>query len=139
MFTLANRFRKDSMGKSVLVYGGVSLFCQVFYRVYDIFSHGVRSAYMTWLWAFPAAFGVIPCLLLFMVSEKYRPGRIAVNIYHSGIAAMTVSSLLRGIFEIAGTGSAYQELLMHLGFGMTVFGILCYIFCLAAGARKGKM
>ena len=105
------------------VYAIISLFCGVVFIVYDRFSHDVRSPYMTFLFAIPLVFGVVPAVILAVKKDIRRPGRAAFNIYNAGVAALTVSSLLRGIFEIAGTGSPYQR---YLG----VFGIVL----LASGA-----
>ena len=117
-------------GRTAVVYFGVTLFCAVFYLVYNRFSHGVHSPYMTWLFVWPLALGVIPA-----VYWRWRlqggapgPGRIPKNLYHSGVAAVTVSSLLRGIFEIAGTSSVYQERLMQAGFAMLCGAMILYQF-----------
>jgi hypothetical protein len=55
---------------------------------------------------------------------------IALNLYYSGIAALTASSMLRGIFDIAGTASIYQTYLMYVGLAMTIGGILMFLLAL---------
>ena len=102
--------------------------CFVFYLVYSLFSHGVRSAYMTYLFAWPLVFGALPNLTDVVMIKIM--GRRAVNIfwfassdiYCFGVAALTVGSLLRGIFEIAGTSSVYQQRLMTAGWCMLAAG-----------------
>lgn len=129
--TLENRQHKaerPGAGRCMMVYMWVSVFCLVFYLVYDRFSHGVRSPYMTWLFAWPFLLGVLPGMVFWRFPKVRRPGRFTVNLYNSGVAAVTVSSLLRGIFEIAGTASDYQQRLMYAGGAMLLLGIAAYLF-----------
>ncbi len=101
--------------------------CLVFSLVYGRFSHGVRSPFMTWLFMWPLALGFFPCILFRHFPRLRRPGRFVGNLYHSGVAAATVSSLLRGILEIAGTTSKYQEWLMRSGGAMISAAALAYL------------
>ncbi len=96
---------RDTAQKTMIVYAGALGFCVVFTLVYYCFSHGVHSPYMTWLWGFPFVLGVLPFAFLWRYPSVRRPGWLASRLYHSGVAALTVSSMLRGIFEIAGNSS----------------------------------
>ena len=82
---------------------------------------------MTWLAVFPAVLGAIPAMVFWMAEKLPQPGRITVNLYNSGVAAVTVSSMLRGIFEIAGTGSMYQTILMYVGITFLIAGTVAYL------------
>lgn len=117
---------KDKSARWVLLYLGVTVFSLVFFLVYERFSHGVRSPYMTWLFAWPMVFGFLPALVYWRFRVIPRQGRLSANLYHSGVAALTVSSMLRGIFEIAGTYSDYHEWLRYAGWIMVVGGIIAY-------------
>jgi hypothetical protein len=55
------------------------------------------------------------------------PGRLLLNMYNSGIAALTTGSLLRGIFDIAGTSSPYQPVFMVTGMLMVFVGVINYV------------
>lgn len=112
---------------SVLCYLGITVFCAVFYLIYNCFSHGVHSPYMTYLFAWPMVLGLLPCLVFWRLPRFRQPGNICINLYHPGVAAVTVSSLLRGIFEIAGTASVYQEWLMIAGGAFLLGGVCAYI------------
>ena len=81
---------------------------------------------MTFLFLWPLVLGFIPSLLLQLIPRMRRQKRISANLYHPGVAAVTVSSLLRGIFEIAGTASDYQEWLMIAGGILWVCGLIAY-------------
>lgn len=126
MSTSENRRRGSIFGRTAGVYFGVTVFCGIFYLVYDRFSHGVHSPYMTWLFAWPLVLGVFPGLCWKWQGRIPEPGRIPLNLYHSGVAAVTVSSMLRGIFEIAGTSSVYQGWLMRAGFAMLCGAVILY-------------
>lgn len=106
---------------------GISVFCMIFYLVYDRFSHGVHSPYMTWLFAWPFVLGAMPCGFFAKCRLIHSPGRLSFNMWNSGVAALTVSSLLRGIFEIAGTSSDHQEWLMRAGGMMLAVGAAAYL------------
>ena len=116
------------MGKGLLAYSLISLFCLLVFLVYNLFSHGVYSPFMTWLFLWPLVLGVFPCLTLLLLKKLPRPNRFTINAYNSGVAAVTVSSLLRGIFEIAGTASPLQTGLWIAGFVMTGAGIIGYFW-----------
>ena len=123
MFISENKRSKQNAA----IYGTATVFCFLFFLIYDQFSHGVRSPYMTFLFCWPLFLGLLPGVI-FRVSARLRePGIIASNLYHSGTATLTVSSLLRGIFEIAGNASIYQEWLMTAGWFLLCGGIIAYL------------
>ena len=113
--------------RGLLIYLCISTFCLVTFLVYDQFSHYVRSPFMTFLFLWPLLMGALPAFWLLIIPAIPRPKRFTLNLYNSGVAALTVSSVLRGVFEIAGTSSPYQTGLMIAGALMWVGGVLCYI------------
>ena len=104
------------------------MFCLVLFIVYSLFSHGVYSNYMTFLFAWPLLLGFVPALLIALIPALCEPSHLTKALYHAGLAAATVSSLLRGIFEIAGTSSPLQMPLMYFGIGMMIVGAITYIY-----------
>lgn len=82
---------------------------------------------MTFLFAPPLVLGLLPSLVLWRFPRIRKQPTLSADLYHAGVAAVTVSSLLRGIFEIAGTASDYQEMLMTAGIIMLIAGALLYI------------
>ena len=52
---------------------------------------------------------------------------VSDNAFCSGVAALTVSSLLKGIFDIAGTASVYQTWLSYAEASLIVIGIIHFI------------
>lgn len=116
-----------ALGPGVRVYLPVTLFCLVFFLIYDRFSHGVRSPYMTWLFLWPLTLGLLPSLVLQLFVRLPRQRRLSADLYHPGVAAVTVSSLLRGVFDIAGTASDYQARLMVFGGVLLICGAVVYV------------
>ena len=118
--------KKTQVNIGVKVYLPVSVFCVVIFLIYDRFSHGVRSPFMTFLFLPPLVLGLLPSVLMQIFPRIRRQKTVSANIYHAGVAAVTVSSLLRGILEIAGTASEYQSALMIAGGLSLVVGIIAY-------------
>lgn len=123
----AGLYERGFAKRNAGIYLGITAFCIIFYLIYNQFSHGVHSPYMTFLFAWPLCLGAVPSLLLWKIPAIPPQGRISANLYHSGVAAVTVSSLLRGIFDIAGTASDYQVWLMAAGAGLLVGGVAAWI------------
>lgn len=105
-----NRNNQRQLGKTIRVYLILSVVAVVVDKVYGIFSHGVDSAAMTWMFLYPLLGGALfYFIILRLISNitKFAGYRVFLNAYNSGIATLTIASLLKGIFEIAGTNSPY--------------------------------
>lgn len=146
----AARLREEQRrkNKKILVrYIWISLFCFVFYLIYNHFSHEVHSPWMTWLFAWPFCLGAVPSALIYSGafsalarkpsgfgagkisgdSEGALSGVFPEDVYRYGIAALTSASLLKGILQIAGTDSKYASFLLAAGVVMTCAGAAGYI------------
>lgn len=124
--TEGNSLRKNAIGM-----GCVSVGAFFFDKIYAVFAHGVRSASMTYLFLYPLLGGVLVYLLLALFCPEIverRQYRLFVNLYNSGIAALSVGSLLRGIFEIAGTTSQWVAVYMAAGWGMILSDLILLIW-----------
>jgi hypothetical protein len=122
--------------RTILVYLSITVFCVVFDKVYALFGHGVSSDSMTLMFLYPFLGGVLPFTLLFLFipqADQVKWYRFLYNAYNSGIATLTIGSLLDGIFEIAGTSSPYLLGFAVCGWSMTAIGLLGYLtsqYCL---------
>ena len=113
--------------RGLIIYLCAAAFCFMFFIVYDCFSHGIHSDFMTFLFLIPLVLGALPCLF-FVLAKKIRfPGRLSVNLWNSGVAAVTCASVLEGIFEIAGAESVYQIYLFYFGLGMLFGGAVAFV------------
>ncbi len=76
----------------------------LFGGVYEVFSHGVWSAWMVYAFAFPLALDALPFGWL-ALRRRPLPRRWVCRLHHSGVAALTVGSIMEGVFAIYGTTS----------------------------------
>lgn len=139
---MRNRMEKNMQADAGTIlkrYILIALFCAVFSAVYSVFSHGIRSFWMTFLFLWPLLTGGLPALLQRMgVLPWFEAGEgtgagLQSDLRHFGTAALTAASLLKGILEIAGTDSVYPDVLLWAGAVMYVAG---WLFCLI-GLRRG--
>ena len=77
-------------------------FFAFFGGVYELFSHEVYSYWMIYAFAFPLLLGVLP-MLLHLKGERQRPDARTLTVWHCGLAALTVGSVMRGVVEIYGS------------------------------------
>ena len=103
-----------------------SVFCFIFYFIYNIFSHGVHSPFMTYLFAWPLLLCAVPAGICMLVRSIPGPSVLSSLLWGTGTAAVTVSSLLRGVFEIAGNSSVYQQYMMAAGLVFLLAGLAAY-------------
>lgn len=112
--------------KTAFVYLLISLFCALFGAVYEVFSHEVYSFYMLYAFLFPLAGGTFPFLAISLFRKRY-PEIVARNVYHSGIATLTVGSIIQGVLEIYGTTNRLTGLYWTVGFILLFVGIVFYL------------
>ena len=103
-----------------------TLLCAAFGAVYEIFSHGVYSYGMIYAFVFPLALGVVPLALITMLHAPY-PNRFARNVYHAGIATLTVGCLVTGALEIYGTTNPLTLVYWIAGIAFTALGTAVYL------------
>ena len=125
MYTSENDITRQT-SKTAFVYLLISLFCALFGAVYEMFSHGVYSFYMLYAFAFPLAGGTLPFLAISLFQKRY-PETVARNIYHSGIATLTVGSIIQGVLEIYGTTNRLTGLYWLVGVILLFAGIMFYL------------
>lgn len=102
LYTSDIKINNDKNIKTAFMYVLVTLFCALFGAVYECFSHEVYSYFMLYAFAFPLVSAGI-FLGISLKPLKKSPGSAALNLYHSGIATLTVGSIMRGVLDIYGT------------------------------------
>ena len=117
MYISASIDRRDS--KAVKSYLAVAAFCAFFALVYAQFSHDVHSPFMTFAFCIPliGGAGVFASFRLLHIAPM---SRFSFNAYNASIATFAVASILRGVFEIAGTSSGYLLWFVVAGMGLLV-------------------
>ena len=113
--------------KTSFVYLLISLFCALFGAVYERFSHGVYSFYMIYAFAFSLAGGTLPFFVLHLLRTGRYPGALARNLYHSGIATLTVGSIVRGVLEIYGTTNVLAGYYWIAGGALWLAGVAAHV------------
>ena len=101
------------------------MFLALFGAVYELFSHEVYSYFMIYAFAVPLMLGVMPYTLL-LISRKY-PGRAALNLWNSGIAALSVGCVSRGVLEIYGTTNRFSVVYPVSGLWLLTAGLIIWI------------
>jgi len=123
LFTSDTNKCEKKFGKTALIYLIVSVFCALFGCVYETFSHGVYSFYMIYAFLFPLVGGTLPFLIFSLLESKKEPQSLAAKLYHSGIAALTVGSIVKGILEIYGTTNRLTVFYWIFGVGLVTVGV----------------
>ncbi len=103
-----------------------AIVCAIFGAVYEFFSHEVYSYYMLYAFLFPLAGGALPYSALALSRKVILPGKPAVFLYNSGLAANTVGCIMKGVLEIYGTENALLTGYVIVGTGLMLLGLLCY-------------
>ncbi len=112
------------MKKWMNPYCFATLFCILFSTVYAQFSHGVSSPHMTYLFLYPLLAGVFVGALFCCFEKTSKDYFWASHLYHTGVIAVILGSLLRGVFDIAKTSSIYQSGLTIAGAVMMICGVI---------------
>lgn len=118
--------QRRSMAKTGFLYLFVSLFCVLFGAIYEYFSHEVYSYFMLYAFVFPLAGGALPFFGLAFYHLPL-PDRVSGNLYHSGIAALTVGSLFKGVLDIYGTTNRLVSIYWVIGAVFLLLGITFYL------------
>lgn len=108
-------------------------------RIYALFGHGVYSAYMSLMFLYPLAGGVLPFFMAWLFARQTGGMpyyRLSYNCYNSGLATLTVGSMLNGVFEIAGTSSPYMIVFYVGGWIMLAAGVLGFLTGLLTQRRQ---
>ena len=94
---------RDRYASVVGAYLLSTVLCALFGAVYELFSHEVYSYYMIYAFAFPLLLGAAPFFILLKAGMPFHES--AADLIHSGVAALTAGSILKGILAIYGTSN----------------------------------
>lgn len=128
MYTSVNKDVKSIKNKFVkrsVMYFCISMFCAVFGGIYEIFSHGVYSNYMMYAFLFPLIGGTLYNLILYSLRLRLQRG-LSLIFYNTGIAALTIGSIVRGILDIYGTDNILANVYWYAGVVFVFLGVVFY-------------
>lgn len=112
------RLQKHLIGSII-----AALFCALFSSVYESFSFGVYSYFMLFAFVVPLLGCSLPYSII-VFRNKHIPDIMALRLWNSGIAALTVGAIIQGVIEIYGTSN-------HL---VIIYAIVGGAFCISGSA-----
>ena len=133
MYTSVNKDVKNKFVKRSVMYFCISIFCAAFGGIYEIFSHGVYSNYMMYAFLFPLIGGALYNLILYCFSRLSLQRGLSLIFYNTGIAALTIGSIVRGILDSYGTDNILANVYWYAGAILVCLGVVFY-----AVDRKGQ-
>ena len=113
--------------KIAFVYLLCAIFIAFFGAIYEIFSFGVYSYFMIYAFAIPLLLGTVPFFSAALWEMKY-PGKIAMNAWNSGVVALTVGCIVKGVLDIYGTTNRLIAAYPIAGAVFLIIGFISYIF-----------
>lgn len=118
---------RNALRRAALVWLCAAAFVAVFGRVYQVFSHDVWSPSMVFAVMYPLLGGALPLTVCALCSVRVIPGRLCRWLLSAGLAALTVGSVLTGIFEIYGTTSRLLAVYRFIGWPLVALAALVYL------------
>lgn len=103
-----------------------SLFCALFAAIYEAFSYGVYSYFMLFAFVLPL-FGCALPYSIMVLTEKRLPTKFTLRLWNSGIAILTVGSILQGVLEIYGTTNGLMLYYPIAGMFFCILGFGCWM------------
>ena len=103
-----------------------SLFCALFAAIYEAFSYGVYSYFMLFAFVLPLLGCALPYSIM-ALTEKRLPTKSALRLWNSGIAILTVGSILQGVLEIYGTTNGLMLCYPISGIIFCIMGFGCWM------------
>ena len=119
--------------RTFVSYLTVSFLCCLFGSVYEMFSHGVLSLYMIFCFMPPLLLGSVPFIVIYFTGKGF-PGRLAYNLYNSGVAALTVGLIFSGVLQIYGTTNRLSAVYYITAALFITSGLVCRL----CEAKKNK-
>jgi peptidoglycan/LPS O-acetylase OafA/YrhL len=104
----------------VLVWGAVTLFLIAFPFIYYQFSHGMRSAYMSYAFLVPLAVLLFALLIALLKKDIGGFGRLFLN---TGAASISIYLLLRGVYEMASNYNEGTPAFLYIGIASSLVGV----------------
>ena len=123
--------KQNPVKKTVVVYLFITILTITVNKVYSLYGHGVSSDAMTYMFLYPligGSFVYLVIALFFSKLYRFKGYRRIYNLYNSGIAVLTVGSMLKGVVEIAGTASLYIKFYYIVGYALLGGSLLFYSY-----------
>ncbi len=118
--------KRAFLWKNAFIYYAVTGFCAVFGAVYELFSNGVMNNFMIFAFLVPLVCGALPYTVSALICRSVgtKPVRYA---HHSGVASLTLYSVMRGVLEIYGTDSALLPVYLYAAGAFFLFALTSFL------------
>ncbi len=119
---------KDQDIRKAFTYLVISIVLAIAGAVYEHFSFGVWSNFMVYAFMIPLAGGTLPYMLRYLVSGA-KPRKISAAgwVWHSGIATLTVGSVVHGILAISGRPNHLTIVYLIAGTALLASAAVMYV------------
>ena len=112
--------------KQLIFYLLFTVFCILFAIIYQSFSFGVYSNYMSYAFLLPAIFGILVSFILYFFKINKMPSKLESNLYNFGIVTLTIGSIVNGVLEIYGTTNWKVYIYYIIGTFLVISSLICY-------------
>ncbi len=124
----------EKHGRTATIYLLATVLTALFGAVYEKYSHEVYSYWMIYAFAFPLVAGAVPFQMLSLRPVKHDPPLPCRQMYHCGVATLTVGSIVEGILDIYGTTNALTGCYWLLGGVLLIAAVTAFSISLMRNA-----
>lgn len=114
--------------RAMITGASLALLCVVFTFIYEQFSHGAASNHMRAMFLMPLLGCALPALVAYLTPLHRFVGRVAFNLWNSGLAILVVGCLFRGIVNISGRHTTLDTPYWIMGGIFLGLGLLAEIY-----------
>ena len=104
----------------------MTAFTLLFGIIYDRYSHGVYSPFMTLMFLIPLIGGVLPFGVMYLNGRPRFPDSFSRTLLGCGIATLTVGFAYQGVLDIYGATSHLAVVYLIAGCILTAAAVLVY-------------
>lgn len=111
------------------LYGYIALTAAagLFSVIYELYSHGVYSDFMVYLFVIPLILGVLPEAIALIYPRWVTPDGWHRLLRDFAVATLSIGSILQGVVEIYGTTSTWTVYYFVVGAAMLLASIAGWI------------
>ena len=126
------------MKRAAITGASLAVLCVVFTVIYEHFSHGAASPHMRSMFLMPLVGLALPALLGYFTPLHRFIGRLAFNLWNSGLAVWVVGCLFRGIVNISGRHTSLDRPYWAIGWIFLALALIFEILYMYRQHRSAK-
>jgi hypothetical protein len=116
---------KKELIKGLISYTIATILLWLIAYIYTLFGHGVHSNAMTYMFLYPLIGGLLFLFIhLFLLNKSSKKVKSWLyTLLHMSVATLSMGSFLKGVLDIAGTGSFFIQWFYYIGY-ILIFTLL---------------